>query len=106
MIIDFSRAAEGEFYTVDETVSLPDELTGSRDGHFVGNATLSGWYTFSDNTLAVDCALETEATFPCDRCGAPVTIAMKVPVTETFFKDAPDEYSLTYEVVAIDLKPV
>ncbi len=106
MIIDFSRAVEGEFYTIDETVALADTLTGSREGRFTKNATLKGWYTFSDNTLAVDCTLDTEAEFNCDRCGAPVKVRIKTPVTETFFKDAPDEYSLTYDDEQIDLQPV
>lgn len=106
MIIDFSRAVEGEFYTIDEILPLDDSLTGNREGRFTKKAALKGWYTFSDDTLAVDCTLETEAEFDCDRCGAPVTIKFKIPVAETFFKDAPDEYSLTYDNEVIDLQPV
>ena len=97
MIIDFKDAVEGELYTIDETIPLDDALTGSRGGRFKAPATLKGWYTFSEDTLAVNCVLEAEVLFDCDRCGAPTTVKYKVPVEETFFKDPPDEYSLSYD---------
>ena len=70
MIIDFKDAVEGEFYNVEESIPLDDSLTGSRGGRFLSPATLKGWYTFSENTLAVNCVLTAEAIFDCDRCGA------------------------------------
>lgn len=89
MIIDFKDAVEGEFYNVEESIPLDDSLTGSRGGRFLSPATLKGWYTFSENTLAVNCVLTAEAIFDCDRCGAPTTVKYKVPVEETFFYGSP-----------------
>lgn len=86
MIIDFKDAVEGEFYNVEESIPLDDSLTGSRGGRFLSPATLKGWYTFSENTLAVNCVLTVEAIFDCDRCGAPTTVKYKVPVEETFLR--------------------
>ncbi len=106
MIIDFKDAVEGEFYNIEESIPLDDSLTGSRGGRFLSPATLKGWYTFSENTLAVNCVLTVEAIFDCDRCGAPTTVKYKVPVEETFFKDPPDEYSLSYDDEIVDLDPV
>lgn len=106
MIIDFSHAVEGEFYHIDETIPLDDALTGSRGGKFIKNAVLKGWYTYTDGVLAVETVLETEAEFACDRCGAPTVVKYSVPVQETFFKDPPDEYSLSYDDELIDLFPV
>ena len=96
MIIDFKDAVEGEFYNVEESIPLDDSLTGSRGGRFLSPATLKGWYTFSENTLAVNCVLTAEAIFDCDRCGAPTTVKYKVPVEET----------LSYDDEIVDLDPV
>lgn len=106
MIIDFSRAVEGEFYTIDETLPLSDGLTGSLGGRFNEKAALKGWYTYTEGTLAVDCVLEVEAEFDCGRCGVPAAVKLKIPVRETYFKDKPDEFCLTYTDEMIDLQPV
>lgn len=106
MIIDFGSAVEGEFYTIDETLRLDDALLGSRGGHFIDAARLTGWYTYLEGNLAVNCELTYKAEFECDRCLATVVKEFKVPVAESFFKEKLDEDTLTYEDEEVDLQPV
>lgn len=106
MIIDFSNAVEGEFYTIDESIPLDVSLIGNRDGKFLNSGRLTGWYTFFEDSLAVNAELEYSCEFACDRCLAPTIMDFKIPVTETFYKDKLDEETLVYEDEQIELQPI
>ncbi|MEG1612678.1 MAG: DUF177 domain-containing protein [Clostridia bacterium] len=106
MIIDFSNAIEGEFYTIDETIVLDNALIGTRTGHFLTSATINGWYTLMEGSLAINADLRVKAEFECDRCLAPTVVDLKIPISETFFKDKLDDETLTYEEERIDLQPI
>lgn len=106
MIIDFSNAVEGEFYSIDESLPLDVSLMGNRDGKFLGFGHLTGWYTFFEDSVSVNTELEFSCEFACDKCLAPTEMGFKIPVAETFYKERIDEDSLVYEDEQIDLQPI
>lgn len=106
MIIDISHAVEGEFYTIEETLTLNNSMLGSREGRFTAPATIKGWYTVMDDNVAMNFEIKANAVFNCDSCLSPAYIDFKIPVSETFFKEKVDVDSLVYEDEQIDLMPV
>jgi hypothetical protein len=61
-------------------------LLNSRDGKFISDAAVSGWYVLNDGVLAVKCTVDVSVEFECDRCLTPTVINLSVDVSETFLR--------------------
>lgn len=105
MIIDFSKAIEGEFYPINETVSLDNSILDNRNGKFISDAIVTGWFVVNEDCVAVKCDVKVSAEFTCDRCLAPTVVALDTELSETFFKKAVDEESKVLVEDRVDLQP-
>lgn len=116
MIIDINSAVEGDFYSIDDEVSLNNSLFGSRVGDFTKPAKIKGWYTVVEEKVAVYLDLSTSAMFECDSCLNPAKVDFNLKISETFLKEKPveetdadeeiDENYRIYDGDQIDLMPI
>ena len=96
----------GEIFPLEGSILPEGETWYGHELVFGSPVRVRGSYSFDSGTVTMDGTIEAETEDRCSRCGKPVQVRLRIPFTERFVKDAPDEdgdaYVYTGDVICPD----